>query len=136
MMGNPEKNKNRSKLTEVVQEFIQVQQSRLHLLLHPLSFVAIAVHQVNGIQTFFASLQFHVHLQDQIHAFIHLLSHFLFLMLHAFMLYAGPLVFQPLQILIHILHNHFIASCSRHLDSAQTSNKLRVKHDPPCSSLM
>ena len=118
LKGNPEI-KICLKLTEKFHEFIHVPQSHLHLLLHSLSFVAIAVDQMKGIQTLFTCLQFQVHLQNNIHPFLHLLSHFFFLVLHAFMLHAGPFVFQSHQTIIYLLHNHLVTLCSRHLDSAR-----------------
>ena len=77
----------------MIQQFVHVYQSRLHLLLHPLTLVAITVDQMKGIQHLFARLQFQVHFQNGVHAFFHLLSDFLLLMFHAFMLHARPFVF-------------------------------------------
>ena len=77
----------------MVQQFVHVNESRLHLLLHPLTFIAITVHEMDGLQHLLTCLQFQIDLQNDIHSFLHLLPHFLLLMLHALMLHAGPLVF-------------------------------------------
>ena len=126
MMGNPEK-KNCSllKLTKMIQQSVDVDESCLHLFLHPLSFHTITMHHMDGLQTLLACLQFQIDLQNNIHPFLHLLSDTLFLVLHALMLHTRPFVFQPLQILLHILHDDFITSCNRHLDSAQTSHNCK-----------
>ena len=102
----------------MIQQFVHVYQSRLHLLLHPLTFIAITVDEMDGLQHLLTCLQFKIHFQNDIHSFLHLLPHFLFLMLHPLMLNASPLVFQPLQIDSDLFDNSLIASGSRHLDSA------------------
>ena len=77
----------------MIQQFVHVYQSRLHLLLHPLTLHTIAVDQVKGIQHLLTRLQFQVHFQNNVHAFLHLLSDFLLLVFHALMLNARPFVF-------------------------------------------
>ena len=91
-MGNPEKNC-LLKLTEMFQQFVHVNESCLHLLLHPLTLHTITMHEMNGLQTLLARLQFQIHFQNNVHPILHLLPHTLFLMIHSFMLDAGPLVF-------------------------------------------